>query len=164
VQQVKKVIVLAVRACRRFALEPGTSFLMVRMAGWVWVLSIVVKVWPLPKALALITTSSRTRAEASLQHQQYLAATLDKILKTRWYCLTPVCWKRAAVLHRYLALNGTTTKIVFGMRKSDNGTMQGHAWLELDGRPILETDTPEYTVTYKFPSDGQFEMELASLD
>jgi len=27
----------------------------------------------------------------------------------------------------------------------------GHAWLEREGRPILENTPPEYVVTYSFP-------------
>jgi hypothetical protein len=63
----------------------------------------------------------------------------------------PICWKRAAVLHRYLALHGMRTSIVFGVRKQNEGLLEGHAWLEAGHQPILEKSPPEYRVTYSFP-------------
>ena len=50
----------------------------------------------------------------------------------------PICWKRAAVLHRYLSRNGTATRIIFGVRGENDGKVDGHAWLEANGEPILE--------------------------
>jgi hypothetical protein len=63
----------------------------------------------------------------------------------------PICWKRAAVLHRYLSRNGIPTRIIFGVRNEAGGVFDGHAWLEANGQPILETTPPEYVVTYSFP-------------
>ncbi|HET7288167.1 MAG TPA: lasso peptide biosynthesis B2 protein, partial [Pyrinomonadaceae bacterium] len=64
---------------------------------------------------------------------------------------TPVCWKRAAVLHRYLSRSGIPTRIIFGVRNESGGKVAGHAWLEREGHPILESTPPEYVVTYSFP-------------
>jgi hypothetical protein len=40
---------------------------------------------------------------------------------------------------------------MFGVRNEGDGKVAGHAWLEENGRPILETVQPEYTITYSFP-------------
>lgn len=61
------------------------------------------------------------------------------------------CWKRAAVLRRYLLLNGIETEVVFGVRKENGGQLAGHAWLERDGAPFLEREQPAYTVTFRYP-------------
>ena len=61
------------------------------------------------------------------------------------------CWKRAIVLHRFLALNGIESRINFGVRKESNGTLNGHAWLEHGGRPILEHDAGAYVVAFSLP-------------
>lgn len=90
-----------------------------------------------------------------------LAVAIDALLGLNLFVFKPVCWKRAAVLHRYLALSGTATRIIFGVRKDANGQLDGHAWLEAESEPILETDPPNYTVTYSFPSSEPFEGELA---
>jgi hypothetical protein len=43
------------------------------------------------------------------------------------------------------------TSIVFGVRKQNEGLLEGHAWLEAGHGPILEKSPPEYRVTYSFP-------------
>jgi hypothetical protein len=56
------------------------------------------------------------------------------------------------VLYRYLALHGIETRVVFGVRKEDEGLLAGHAWLEADGQPLLEAKSPDYSITYSFPA------------
>lgn len=134
------------------------------MAGWVCLLSIAVKLKPLPKALGLLSTGPREAPLNGENTQDKLAAAIDSVLTTELFCFKPTCWKRAAVLHRYLALNGVATRIVFGMRKEMNGTLHGHAWLESSGKPILEKVPPDYAVTYIFPSADKFDLELSLLN
>jgi hypothetical protein len=66
-------------------------------------------------------------------------------------------------LHRYLTLSGINSRIVFGVRRGPQGEVDGHAWLESDGTPILEATAPNYKVTYAFPSNDPFEADLASM-
>ena len=95
--------------------------------------------------------------------QQRLADAIDLLLKTDLFILKPICWKRAALLHRYLALNGIKTRILFGMRREPNGSLSGHAWVEANGESILETTALDYAVTYAFPSNEIFEVDLKLL-
>jgi hypothetical protein len=46
------------------------------------------------------------------------------------------------------------------VRRDSDGSVSGHAWLEAGGKPILETTTPGYVVTYAFPSNEPFEGDL----
>lgn len=84
-----------------------------------------------------------------------LARAADLLLSANWGVFKPVCWKRAVILHRFLALNEIETRIVFGLRgkqKKPDELLEGHAWLEADGKPLLEQAFPHYVVTYSFPS------------
>ena len=65
---------------------------------------------------------------------------LDALLALDWLCFTPTCWKRAAVLNRFLALQGIEARIVFGVRREEAG------------QPLLEKSTPDYIVTFSYPS------------
>ena len=160
-----KVFTLLTRATRKAVFGPTEAFLLLRMAGWVLLLSMAVKVFPLPRALRLISTKTRRPSETSeSETQKRLAAAIDLLLKTDLFILKPSCWKRAALLHRYLALNGVATRILFGMRREPDGSISGHAWLEASGRPILETTAPNYAVTYAFPSSEAFEVDLHLLN
>jgi hypothetical protein len=133
--------------------KPGEAFLLVRMAVWVALLSVLIKLLPLPRVLSLVAAIGRDRKPRHTRMtQQRLAQLIDALLGINVLCFTPTCWKRAPVLHRYLALYGIRTRIVFGVRKEKETLLAGHAWLEADGRPFLEASPPEYTPTYSFPA------------
>ena len=134
------------------------------MAWWVTVLSVAARCFSLPRALAIVAGSetSATRTDDPAV-QERLARNIDLLLSADLLHFKPICWKRAAVLHRYLSRNGITTRIVFGVRNDSEGKVDGHAWLEAAGEPILETTPPEYHVTYRFPSNDRFDPQLATL-
>jgi transglutaminase superfamily protein len=137
----------------RFTIRnPQEAFLLLRMAVWVVLLSVLIRALPLPRVLRLMTP--RTPVKLPLKHapsSERIAQLLDMLLSIDVLVFRPICWKRAAVLHRYLALHGMRTSIVFGVRKQNEGLLEGHAWLEAGKGPILEKSPPEYRVTYSFP-------------
>ena len=138
--------------------------MLCRMAWWVTVLSVAARWFSLPRALAIVagTQPTATRSDNPLA-QERLARAIDLLLSADVFHFKPICWKRAAVLHRYLSRNGVTTRIIFGVRNESGGKVAGHAWLEAEGEPILESTPPEYVVTYRFPSNERFDPQLATL-
>ena len=129
--------------------SPREAWLLMRMAWWVAVLSVAARLYSLPRALQIVAGNGKAaRAEAN---ETELARAIDLLLASDFLIFTPVCWKRAAVLHRYLSRSGIPTRIIFGVRNESGGDVEGHAWLEREGRPILENTPPEYVVTYSFP-------------
>ena len=155
---------LAARGLRKVILTPKESFLIIRMAVWVSVLSALVKFRPLPRALQIVAARPKGRsAEPPEETMARLARAIDQLLRADLFVFKPICWKRAAVLHRYLTLSGINSRIVFGVRRGPKGEVDGHAWLESDGMPILESTAPNYKVTYAFPSNDPFEADLASM-
>jgi|SRR5689334_16250418 len=150
---------LLARALRLTVRRPARVWLLVRMATWVVILSGLVKVLTLPRALRMVATDVRTNAKDDVDVND-LSSAIDALLGLDMLMFTPKCWKRATVLHRYLALNGIATSIVFGVRKEAN-ELRGHAWLQAHGRPFLESEQPLYNVTYSFPSTQPFNAELA---
>lgn len=162
-----RLFYLLLRSSRKIILKPGESFLIFRMALWVSFLSLLVKLRPLPQALQLVAAKPRTdpadSAEVAEETMNRLARAIDLLLRTDILVFKPSCWKRAAVLHRYLTLSGINSRIVFGVRRGALGEVDGHAWLESNGAPILETTAPNYKVTYAFPSEQPCEADLASM-
>lgn len=137
---------------------------MLRMAWWVGVLSIVVELQPLPRALRIVTgaepeTIGDAKFDVAVGNQ--LARAIDQVLSIDMFVFKPVCWKRATVLRRYLSLRGITSRILFGVRNEQSGKVSGHAWLEWNGMPILESQPIDYVVTYTFPSNAPCRTELA---
>ena len=121
-----------------------------RMAWWVAVLSVSARCYSLPRALELVAGDNDRRSPERANRED-LARAIDLLLSADVLIFKPICWKRAAVLHRYLSRTGTHTRIIFGVRNEIDGKFDGHAWLEQDGQPILEKKPPNYVVTYSFP-------------
>ena len=151
---------------RLVLLRPRRAFLMLRMASWILVLSLVVRLYSLPRALRIVSTSTKSKPLSRRDQRNELAAALasavDALLAINLFVFKPICWKRAAVLHRYLALQGAATRILFGVRKDKDGLLAGHAWLEAGGKPLLEATSPDYKVIYIFPSAESLDLELAT--
>ncbi len=164
VTNLNKAIRLLFVAGRKCVSTPAEAFLLCRMAWWVGVLSATAKLRPLPQALELV--SGRESRELEIKDTELpnrLARSIDLLLSADFLFISPICWKRAAVLRRYLSRNGFATRILFGVRNDTNGKVTGHAWLEANGKPILEKSSPEYIVTYTFPSEEHYESKLAIL-
>jgi hypothetical protein len=137
---------------RKFVSHPGEALLLCRMAWWVAVLSVIARCTSLPRALQIVAgRPNGTQLSQSVTNQNELARAIDLLLSADFLMFKPICWKRAAVLHRYLSRNGIHTRIIFGVRNETGGKVAGHAWLEANGKPILESTPPEYVVTYSFP-------------
>jgi len=143
-----KTIRFVMRGTRKLVRRPGEAWLLARMAWWVVVLSATARCYSLPRALQIVAGNPKRSREAMSRDE--LARAIDLLLSADFLMFRPICWKRAAVLHRYLSRNGERTRIIFGVR-NDSGEVDGHAWLEADGQPILEPTPPNYVVTYSFP-------------
>jgi len=134
------------------------------MAWWVGFLSASSRCLSLPRALELVSGGqSQQGFEADNELPDRLARSIDLVLSADILFIKPICWKRAAVLRRYLSKNGIATRIIFGVRNEPEGKVSGHAWLEANGEPILEKAPPDYVVTYSFPSEQRFDARLATL-
>ncbi|HEX5603900.1 MAG TPA: lasso peptide biosynthesis B2 protein [Pyrinomonadaceae bacterium] len=149
--KIAKTIRFFSRGARKIVARPDEAWLMLRMAWWVAVLSVMARAYSLPRALEIVAGKQNGGRSVEALNREELARTIDLLLSADVLVFKPICWKRAAVLHRYLSRNGTKTKIIFGVRNETGGKFDGHAWLEADGQPILEKDPPNYVVTYSFP-------------
>ncbi|HSB28544.1 MAG TPA: lasso peptide biosynthesis B2 protein [Pyrinomonadaceae bacterium] len=159
-QRISKVLRLTVAAGRKCISNPAEAYMLLRMAWWVTVLSVAAKLCPLPRALKLVSgevTNDPDYHDPDLPLR--LARSIDSLLSADIFYFKPICWKRAAVLRRYLGKTGVTTKILFGVRNEAEGKVAGHAWLEANGQPFLESSPPEYVVTYTYPSNQPFRVD-----
>jgi transglutaminase superfamily protein len=146
----RKLARLSFRTGRKFLTRPGEAWLLCRMAWWVAVLSVTARCYSLPRALRVVAGNQSGKRALTTANPDELARAIDLVLSTNVLMFKPSCWKRAAVLHRYLQSSGIDTRIMFGVRNETSGEVAGHAWLEAGGQPILESAPPEYVVTYTF--------------
>jgi hypothetical protein len=141
------------RAARMLFRKPAVALLLFRMAGWVFAVTVMLRFMPIPKVMGIVRPSIKGRVDSGNTEliQARLGQLIDMLLGQKFLSLTTTCWKRTIVLHRFLGLEGIDSRVLFGVRKDVDGRLEGHAWLERDGKPILEGSPPEYTVTYSFP-------------
>jgi hypothetical protein len=137
------------RATRLLVRSPRDAALSARMALWVVLASCFARLMPLPRAHQLVSARLRARPAGS-DTPARLAQAIDRVLGLELFMFKRSCWRRALVLHRYLALHGFESRVNFGLKKT-TGELQGHAWLERDGQPFLEDDAGAYVVTFSLP-------------
>jgi len=144
--------VAAVRTVRSICREPAVGFLALRMACWVVLVSALARLCSIPRTLRLMTPVSHGvfTCETRLAPSR-LAAVLDRMLASNVSAFTPTCWKRAAILYRYLRLAGRDPHIVFGLSRAAVSRSTGHAWVEVDGSPICEATRLDCVEVYRFP-------------
>jgi hypothetical protein len=150
-----KVFLVLRLTTRKIIVKPREAGLRARMALWVVLISILARLTSLPRAQRVASFGihpaspgggSATPAE--------LARAIDSVLAIDLFVFKKSCWKRALVLHRFLALNGIESRINFGVQRAVDGSVHGHAWLEHQGRALLETDAGAYVVTFSLPLQG----------
>ena len=142
----------AIRTVRSVCREPEVGFLALRMACWIVLVSALVRICSIPRVFRLVTPVSGGFFTCEIRMTPArLAAVLDRMLVTNVAAFTPTCWKRAAILYRYLRLAGHEPQIVFGFPRADVSRLTAHAWVELDGHPVCEATRPDCVVVYRFP-------------
>jgi hypothetical protein len=152
-ERVSKLLTMLTRGTRLALREPSTCLLVVRMAFWVIALVCLMKVLSLTRAVEVVAGPRPGMPPSDpLAEQERLARVLDSLLAANFWVFTPTCWKRAPVLRRFLALAGIEARVVFGVRQGAGGGVDGHAWLEAGGQPLLEATAPDYRRTFAFPS------------
>jgi hypothetical protein len=125
------------RAARVTARDPSRAWLMTRMSTSYLAVTLFATFLPLPRSFALISPQ-RPAPHSPPRTAAAIADALDSMLQAGIPFVRPRCWRRAAVLHRYLALEGIRTQIVFGVIAADMQLTQAHAWVERDGQPFAE--------------------------
>src|SRR5690242_11062212 len=97
--------------------DPRSLLLSVRMSAWIVLISIVARLVSLPTMFRLAETRRRWPPSALLPAEE-LARRIDRVFHAG-LVKDGSCWKRSAVLRRYLQLNGIETDVVFGVRRQD---------------------------------------------
>jgi hypothetical protein len=160
------------RAARQCWRAPRQAAVSLRLAWWLLLISLLARMVSLSRAqrfLSLRAASSGvargsdprdTASGASIDSSpERLAQAIDAILRLDLPILRRGrCWKRALVLQRLLARQGVDCRVTFGVRRAGDGALEGHAWLEQDGRPFLEPKTETETYAATFSLTGAIEV------
>lgn len=121
-----------------------------RVGATATVASGMLKAAPLPWVARLTTLRGPVRM--SVPPEPRIVALTDRLLAVDRGPLRPNCVLRSLVLLRYLPGDAPLV-LKFGIRPGVR-PVDGHAWIERDGRPFAERADPhaEYAVTWSWPS------------
>ena len=150
----------ALKATRLILVRPRRAWLMAQVAGWASILAYALRFRSLPAALRILSVKTEPATLTGKPDQTEIATAVDAVLGMNVSVFRQICWRRAILLHHFLGREGMPTTIVFGARIDPGGEVKGHAWLEADGRVLLEKEQPNYRVTYRFPSDETCNVDL----
>jgi len=144
--------------------RPRRAWLLGRIGLTTILLSLVIRLRPLPSTLAFFSVAPNDDGKVLGPNAAEVVSAVDAVLGMNLSVFRPLCWKRAILLHRLLGLRGYGTTIVFGVRASTKERIAGHAWLERNGTPIFESTPPDCVVTYRFPSNEACDIDLQRMD
>ena len=110
--------------------------LFLRIAGLILVLPLLLRIMKLPRLLEFLSDSgSELSGDPEREHDivGYTSGLLSlNILMFRSTCLT-----KALVLYHFFNRVGLKPRIDFGVRKTANGSLEGHAWLVVGDKIYL---------------------------
>jgi hypothetical protein len=97
-----------------------------------------------PAATVAAAVRLEARAPADSEADPLTLAAFSRAARQPWLRLT--CLPRAIALKRLLVRQGCDARLVIALARQDPPV--GHAWVEVDGRPLLEAD--DVAVRYGF--------------
>jgi len=135
---------------RRLPARPGERALAVRVAATVVAVKLGLRWMALPRLMRWLTPrrSLGVVDPALLEPEiRYTNATLARLPGGgRWACLP-----RSLALFRLARRRGVAARLHCGVRRNGGGLI-GHAWLTVDGAPLLPSEeTSEWIETYTYP-------------
>lgn len=152
--KIRKVLAVLGLAARKAAGHPRDALLSARMALWIVLISALAELTSLPRAQKIASYRVRNTLVADdSEAPAKLGQAIDSLLGIDLFVFRRSCWKRAMVLQRFLAMRGIESQIKFGLRKDSDGKIDGHAWLESGGQPLLKDNSADYIVTFSLPVD-----------
>jgi hypothetical protein len=139
--------------------------LFVRIFLIVTLLPLLLKFFPLPRLMRLLTPKGvRLSKDIDLDKYKRKAVKFtDYILGFNFWMYKTTCLKRSLVLYHFLRKSGIDVHICFGVRYNGQSLLEearkkleGHAWLLYDGKVVLEKDASQpqsYKAMYYYPEE-----------
>lgn len=108
------------------------TVLYARAVGWSVATPILIRVFKIVKLFKFITPAHNNRPVPGMDKKISIAT--DRVMSvTGVFGRKPKCLWRCIVLYRLLRTYGYNAAIKIGVKKTDDGKVEGHSWIELDG-------------------------------
>lgn len=145
------------RTAARLLTGPWEWWLALRTIGWLTVLPLLKRLVPLPKLARFMWSRGSPEGRRPDREQRATAIVRGFSRSSGGNCL-----ERSLILYRFLSRANADPTLVTGMGKS--GGFIGHAWVEVEGRPLLETGQTlaPYVEVMRFGREGSLAHPPAS--
>ena len=114
---------------------PSDIWLGMRMVAWSAVLPALKHLVPLHVLTRLMWPRRQSATRAGRASTVTFLA--GRIYRVRPFLRRDNCLERSLLAYRFLAREGARPRLVLGAKRSD-GEIRGHAWVTVDGRPIMD--------------------------
>ena len=112
------------------------------MLAWTLVVPLLKRFFPLP-ALARLMWADERAASPHRGQQQRIVRAARRLLRARSRRSDENCLDRSLVLYRFLSMASLDPRVVLGVRREGDGVI-GHAWVTVDGAPVVEGSVSEF--------------------
>ena len=119
---------------------------------WRWSLPILKRLLRV-ETLAALMTPRVTEAPSATRRRGRTAAVHRVVTTGGRLLVSPNCLERSLVTFRLFARAGASVTLVLGVRH-DGSTVDGHSWIELDGRSLDTPKSDDYTPMVTFRARG----------
>jgi len=117
--------------------SPSDVWLLIRIVSWALVLPILKRIVPLKSLARFMWVPAKNERT---QEQEKKIATLVRWLY-RFVFPQKTCLERSLLLYRFLSRINSDPRLVTGMRRAEDQSWKGHAWILVGGKPFEESET-----------------------
>lgn len=122
-------------------------WLFIRIGFWLALVSILLRLIPLPSILKLLTPKKPSKKK---WQKDKLVNFISLWLGQDRAFFRRSCLKRSLVLYRYLNLQKEPARFFIGIKKEDDKIL-GHAWIMLGEQKLFPDENINYKIIYTYP-------------
>lgn len=117
--------------------------LIARLLVWALLVPVLKRLVPLPNVARLMWVD-RPTGTPDRERQKRIVRAARLVLRARPLGQDENCLDRSLLLYRFLSMEMLDPRLVVGVRRGPDG-VKGHAWVTVDGKPVVEPSVAEYT-------------------
>jgi hypothetical protein len=139
------------RLRKAFALSARDWFLVAQAWMWFGVVEVGLRCLPLQKLLRIIQRPGNTPTVTKKQREPQRAVP-ERVaycvgLAGRLHLFDSTCLKKSLVLNALLTRRGFDAQLLIGAARGTNGQLDAHAWLDCEGKVLLDGTMPRHYAT-----------------
>jgi hypothetical protein len=116
--------------------NPSDVWLLIRIVSWAVILPVLKRIVPLKSLVRFMWVPAKEKRTPAQERK------IGTLVRWLYYFVVPEksCLERSLLLYRFLSRNNSDPRLVTGMRRAEDQTWKGHAWILVDGKPFEEQE------------------------